>query len=113
MNETIRNLRSLNTHFYGLCFSTGVGTHAHGFIEFNGLMSKYIDLLEEACRNGFDPHEMTEHSGRPLPAEPHDMEYLAEKLRCMFGPVLDSNPKARAAFIKAMGFGPEVDSRVR
>ena len=96
------SLRDLTEKFYWMCFTAKVGATAHGFIEFNGLMSKYIDLLSRAVDAGLNPQELNEHSGIPLPAEDHDMQYLGEKLRCIFGPVLDSNPRAKEALRKAL-----------
>jgi len=100
--EIIRTLRALNEKFYWMCFVAKVGSEAHAFIEFNGLMSKYVDLLARAAEQGIDPHLINEHSGVALPCEGHDMAYLGEKLRCIFGPVIDSNPEARAALKKAL-----------
>jgi hypothetical protein len=54
-------------------------------------------LMTKAAEQGIDPHLINEHSGVALPCEGHDMAYLGEKLRCIFGPVIDSNPEARAA----------------
>lgn len=101
-HATIAKLRNLNTQFYWMCFASKVGSEAHAFIEFNGLMSKYIDLLEKASEEGIDPSHVNEHCGVALPAETHDMQYLGEKLRCIFGPVIDSNPDAKAALKHAL-----------
>jgi len=100
--ETVKMLRDLNNQFYAMCFQANVGGRAHSFMEFNGLMSKFIDLMGRAVEEGMDPHQLNEHNRTPLPVETHDMEYLAEKIRCMFGPTLDANPEAKAAFVKAM-----------
>jgi len=100
--EIIQTLRSLNEQFYWMCFVAKVGSEAHAFIEFNGLMGKYVDLLDAAAKQGIDPKLINEHSGVALPCEGHDMAYLGEKLRCIFGPVIDSNPEARAALKKAL-----------
>ena len=104
--DTLAMLRKLCSHFYWLCFYNKVGSTAHAFIEFNGLMSKYVDLLTLAAEKGIDPSDVNEHTGVALPIEEHDMRYLGEKLRCIFGPIIDSNPAARAAFAKALGFKP-------
>jgi hypothetical protein len=101
-HSTIAKLRHLNEQFYWLCFHAKVGSEAHAFLEFNGLMSKYIDLLDGASKQGIDPREINEHCGVALPAETHDMQYLGEKLRCIFGPVIDSNPDAKAALKHAL-----------
>lgn len=100
--ETVKILRQLNAEFYSMCFNAGVGSRAHAFIEFNGLMSKYIDLVSMAVEGGMDPQLLNEHNNTPLPVEDHDMEYFGEKLRCMFGPTLDANPAAKAALRKAL-----------
>ena len=100
--DTIAELRALNEKFYWLCFNAGVGSKAHAFIEFNGLMSTYINVLARAATKGIDLHLINEHSGVALPVEMHDVKYMAEKLRCIFGPVLDSNPAAREVFVKAL-----------
>jgi hypothetical protein len=104
--QVIATLRQLNQQFYWMCFNGKIGATAHSFIEFNGLMGKYIDLLARAAEEGIDLMSLNEHSGVALPIEGHDMAYLGEKLRCIFGPVLDSNPEARA-ILKAKLFGEE------
>lgn len=105
--QTISTLKELNQAFYYLCFAAGVGSTAHAFIEFNGLMTAYIQILENAVRHGIDPHSVNEHSGVALPVEGHEIRYLAEKLRCLFGPVIDTNPEARAILLKEL-FGLEL-----
>jgi len=72
--EVIKTLRALNEKFYWLCFTSGVGSTAHAFIEFNGLMGKYVDLLAKAVGQGIDPQMVNEHSGVVLPCAEHDME---------------------------------------
>lgn len=99
---TISTLRALNQQFYWLCFNAKIGNTVHSFIEFNGLMSKYIDLLAIAKEQGLDLMDINEHNGVALPIEEHDMRYLGEKLRCIFGPLIDHNPTARAALKKAL-----------
>lgn len=102
--QVIATLRRLNEQFYWLCFDGKIGATAHSFIEFNGLMGKYIDLLARAAEQGIDLMLLNEHNGVALPIERHDMEYLGDKLRCIFGPVLDGNPEAKAV-LKAKLFG--------
>lgn len=100
--DTIGLLNKLNEQFYWMCFQAGIGDRAHSFIEFNGLQSKYIQMLAMAVEAGHDPRHLNEHSQVAIPVAAHDMEYLAEKLRCILGPILDSNPEAKAAFIKGL-----------
>lgn len=93
---TFRILRKLREDFYWQCFRAGVGSRAHAFIEFAGVMAKYLDLLERAHReHGIDPMVASTHTGEVLPVESHDMRYLGEKLRCIFAPFIDANPGAR------------------
>ena len=98
----IRTLRRINDRFYSMCFWAGVGSDAHAFIEFCGVMSKYIGLLEHATEQGIHPRFINQHCGTPIRVEAHDVQYLAEKLRCIFAPILDTNPEARALFQKEL-----------
>lgn len=44
-----------------------------------------------------------EHTGKPLPAKVFHINYIADKMRCIFGPTLDAHPEAKEAFIRSMG----------
>jgi len=102
---TIQTLKKVSNQFYWMCFNSKLGSTAHSFLEFNGLMAKYVELLERAAEAGIEPHMVNEHTGVALPVEEHDMRYLAEKLRCILGPVIDSNPEARQILMKIL-FNP-------
>jgi hypothetical protein len=104
--KTLQTLKMVCNRFYELCFHSNLGSTAHSFLEFNGLMAKYVELLERAAESGIDPHMVNEHSGVVLPVETHDMRYLAEKLRCIFGPIIDSNPEAKQILMKVL-FHPD------
>lgn len=91
-------MREVANAVYPMLMSCNV----HPFIEFNGLMQKYVDVCTNAAEAGVQFPFASEHSGDAIPVEPHDMLYLAEKLRCIFGPTLDSNPDARQAFIHGL-----------
>lgn len=101
--KTITQLRQLNQEFYNACFSADVGTRAHSFIEFNGLMSKYIDLLALYAEQGIGPHEANEHHGVSLDIQDHHMRYLGDKLKCIFGPIIRNNPRAKAILAESLG----------
>jgi len=101
-SETVKTLRSLQDHFYWLSMSRGLSSSVHSFLEFNGLIGKYIDLIERAVAAGIDPRTINEHSKVALPVEEHDMKYLGEKLRCIFGPIIDSNPAAKTVLYNTL-----------
>jgi hypothetical protein len=100
--RAVNAVKEATQTFYWICFSSDIGGSAHSFLEFNGLMRVYSQLLENAVRAGIDPQQLNEHCGVPLPVEGHEIKYLAEKLRCIFGPVLASNPTARAILLKEL-----------
>jgi len=70
----IERMTAAKDLFYSLAVQVGW----HSFVEFAGLMAKYIELVERAY----------EQSGEfiVLPLQPHDAEYLLEKLDGIFGP---------------------------
>lgn len=91
---------------YGLFFVAGMGSEVHAFIEFNGLIAKYVEICQRCAAAGIDFRHLNTHTGGALPVEVHDMEYLGEKLACIFGPIIDATPMARAALKRAL-FGDE------
>lgn len=93
-----QGLRAASAIHYAGATLTGV----HPFIEFSGLMNTYVALCEEAHRRGIAYENANEHSGRALPMDEGQAAYLAEKLRCIFGPTLDANPEAAEAFRRAL-----------
>jgi hypothetical protein len=96
--EQIRKMKEAAEKIYWMCANTGV----HAFIEFNGLIAKFIDVCQRAHEAGFDYNTCNTHTGQPLPmVQPHDVHYMAEKLGCIFGPTLD-DPHIRKAFLKAL-----------
>lgn len=97
----IEKMRKVSLDFYYAAARTGV----HGFIEFNGFMSKFIDVCRVSSEAGVDFNESNTHTGNPLVVEDHDIVYLAEKFDCIFGPTL-ADPKKRAVFMKALGWSP-------
>lgn len=88
----IKKLLALNEQFYWLCFHANVGSEAHPFLEFNGLMHKYIECL---AKSDVDPQQANVHGGEAFPVKDHDLEYLGEKLACIFVPMIEANPRAR------------------
>ncbi len=97
--QNMDTLRNLTEKFYWMCFHANVGSFAHPFLEFNGLMSVYVDVL---TKSGVDPQQANVHGGVPLPVEDHQIEYLAEKLECIFAPIIAANPNARWILERAL-----------
>lgn len=79
-----------------------VGTGVHPFIEFNGMMQKFVDLCAREAGKGRDFTMNNVHTGNPMPLEDHDVLYLAEKFNCIFGDTLRANPRQWALFKKVI-----------
>lgn len=67
--------------------------HVHAFIEFNGLMQKYVDLCQRAADVGEDFSMYNTHNDKTFEVQEHDVVYLAEKFDCIFGPLFRKDPK--------------------
>lgn len=67
--------------FYGA--ATRIGNHP--FIEFAGVMTAYVKSCRRAHEQGVDFTECNRHAGRELPMESFEVNYLNEKLDCIFG----------------------------
>lgn len=106
-NTLLRSMRSAREEVYWLFFHRGFGTKIHAFLEFNGLLGKYVDMCERAHAQGVDFTDCNKHSGNVLPMEEHDAVYLGEKFDCIFGPSLRANPAVLRAFLEAIVPAPE------
>lgn len=62
--------------------ATQIGNHP--FIEFAGLMNEYIKACQEAHKQGIDFTECNTHSGQDLPLTSFQVDYLNDKLECIF-----------------------------
>ena len=94
----LRVMRVAVTDAYYLFYRRGIGTSCHALLEFNGLMSKYVDLCEAAAAKGIAFPQLNTHSGVALPMAGHDVDYLAEKFDCIFGPFFAANPELARRF---------------
>lgn len=84
------------------CYWIMMEANVHSFTEFNGLMAIWANILQRCADENISFHEANTHSGKPLPVETHDLDYLAEKLECIFGPILEANPEAKRVFAKRL-----------
>ncbi len=110
LTELLGRMRKVTEQTYWTFFNAGIGTECHAFIEFNGVLSKYVDLCQAAHEAGIDFTKSNEHNAEPLHAAAHDMAYLGEKLGCIFGPTLRARPELRKAFLQGLfGTSSEVD----
>lgn len=104
-SELLTRMEAVAHDTYWLFFRRGMGSECHAFLEFNGLISKFVGLCRKAHEQGIDFTQANTHTGKPLPLGPEDARYMAEKLECIFGPALRANPKALRAFLQGLGLG--------
>lgn len=95
----IAGMHEASNRFYGMAIRIG----NHPFIEFCGLMNEYIKLCEQAQAAGIDFTQANAHTGLALPMKSFNATYLAEKLGCIYGPSLHSDPEIREAFLEELG----------
>jgi hypothetical protein len=96
--EMLEKMQQISNTFYSLSVQVGV----HAWIEFCGLMNEYVTLCQAAHAQGIDFGQANTHSGAALPVKPHNAAYLAEKLNCIYGPSLLSDPEVRGSFIDVL-----------
>lgn len=97
LREMIPKMAAVSSDFYGKAVMIGV----HPFIEFCGLMNKYIDLCREAVAQGYDFASTSVHgSTEALKMETHHASYLAEKFACIFSPYFARAPKLWRTFVQ-------------
>lgn len=91
----LEQMQQLSNAFYASAQKIGV----HPFLEVTGLMNEYIKAAREAHKAGIDFTDCNVHTGQDLPLEPHNVDYINEKLECMFTgrvKLAQRSPKARS-----------------
>lgn len=88
LEDIIRQMKAASNIFY----STAVKIGVHQFIEFNGLLTEYINVCRRMLSSGID---FQTNQQRPLP---ENMHYVAEKLECIWGAAL-ANPELMTSFL--------------
>lgn len=78
--EMIAKMRAVSKGFYAAAVSIG----NHPFIEFTGLINEYITCCELANAHGVDFTECNTHGSKELPMAQHHINYINEKLECIF-----------------------------
>lgn len=73
-------MRAASSQFYAAAVRIG----NHPFIEFTGLMNEYIKCCDAAHKAGVDFTDCSAHSGLQLPMPPYAVDYVNEKLECIF-----------------------------
>jgi hypothetical protein len=76
----LAKMKEASSVFYAQATRIGV----HPFIEFCGLMNEYIKACEDAHAQGIDFSEFNTHSGKQLPLKSYMIDYINEKLECIF-----------------------------
>lgn len=93
--ECIAKMEHASNVFYGLAVRSG----NHAFIEFCGLQNEFISICRDAAKAGIDFTLASTHTGVALPIASYQFNYLAEKLNCIYGPSLTSDPKMFEEFV--------------
>lgn len=95
LQQAVDRMRLVSNRFY--VGAQEVGFHA--FLELTGFINAYIQSCQVSLLNGIDFATCNEHSGRALPLETHQVEYIAEKFKCLFGPAFRENPELLEIFV--------------
>lgn len=79
--EILRRMRLLTSMFYAGATKTG----CHAIVEFTGLINEFIEVCAKAEEAGINWLEANAHGDSRLPYETHHIQYLSEKLNCIYG----------------------------
>jgi hypothetical protein len=89
--KTLAKMKVAVTGFYLDAQACGI----HPFLEFAGFMQEYLKMLQGMLVKDID------FMDNELRAQPYEMEYVAEKLDCIYGDAA-RDPKNASAFYKAL-----------
>lgn len=90
--RALRRMDEAVNRFYGAAVQIG----NHPFIEFAGVMAAYVKSCQRAHQSGVDFTECNRHAGSELPMESFEIEYLVEKLDCIFGGRIRASDRSRS-----------------
>lgn len=82
--EALKRAQEIATAFYPLGTQCGV----HSMIEWCGVMSEHVKMLQVAVEQGVDPREVDQHHAGQIPVPGFMVEYLTEKLGCQLKPFI-------------------------
>lgn len=80
--ESLKLMKSASETFYGMA----IQTQCHAFVEFTGLINEYIDACQDFQRQNpaDDFRECNVHSGKKINFPHFRLQYLQEKLTCIY-----------------------------
>ncbi len=78
--QILKDMEAVSNEFYRRAVVIG----CHPFIEFTGLMNEYIKVCAAAHKEGIDFTQCNTHTGKDLPMREHQVDYVNEKLECIF-----------------------------
>ena len=73
-------------------YPLGVRTGIHAMIEWCGVMTEHVKMLQYAHAEGHDPREIDQHHGRPVGVPDFMVTYFCEKLGCQLKPFIAAMP---------------------
>jgi hypothetical protein len=89
--QALRRSGEVVSSYYALGAQTGV----HAMIEWCGVMSEYVRMLEHAwTTQEIDPRDLNEHGGAVAGLPSYMIAYFCEKLGCQIKPFIRSNTSA-------------------
>lgn len=95
--EFVDALKSELNDFYYRLFHLGVGTRFHAFLEWNGVMTEHLKIVEGLLQKGVPAFEQNRHTGDAPAIPSFQIEYLAEKMECIFDGLINVTPVNREA----------------
>jgi len=91
--DSLADVRPILAAFYLALFRAEVGSRCHAFLEFVGVMQKYLDLVRELEAQGVvEPWQLNTHCAPDITVPDHHVRYLAEKIGCIFAPLVNADP---------------------
>jgi hypothetical protein len=96
LETMIDRMCDLITQFYHSAVQIG----NHPFLEWTGVMNEYVRLCINALAEGIDFANANIHSRGVLPVYEFNVDYFAEKTRCIFGNTLTAQPELARVFLE-------------
>lgn len=87
--DFISDLQVEVNKLYKQLFLLNVGGRFHAFLEWCGVMHEHLNICEDMIRRGVPAFEMNRHTGSTPDIPGYRLNYMAEKLECIFDGLLN------------------------
>jgi hypothetical protein len=84
LQRLLNHADNVATSLYGTLFAANYGAEWHAYLEWVGCMREHVKVAQASLNAGIDFTEANRHTGKKLRIHGYQLDYLNEKIGCIF-----------------------------